>query len=406
MSEIKTQRTEQSIMLDILFVLAVLTFMAFFFYGGRVLIVVSISIISSLITDILCVKIMRKKYEKQDFSAIATGTIIALMMPATISYGILILTNIIAITIGKQIFGGKGKNIFNPAAVGFIFSSICWKETVLMYPRPSDILDLSSNVSNTLYASLTETLSIATTPPVSDIDIMLGRFTGPMGGTHIIILLVCAIVLIFRKSISGIIFGSAFSTIMLFAYIYPKFGATRSESLYYELFSGLTIFGLIFLACDYYTAPKRTSSKLMLGLAIGGLTVIFRHVGNVQNAILYAIIIANPLSISFDNRNTSIRKSIGRLFLKVQKLLIEEKNRDKAIKKISIRTKTTSQDSQQKKTHKLNFFQRLIYKIRRFFRKLIKKIKTKNNKTDSHNSTKTVKPNDKITKNPKNRSDQ
>lgn len=326
MLQSSSRKTEFSAMTDLLFVIAVLTFMSFFYYGTRALIVVGISISASLITDFICVKLRSEKYELKDLSAIVSGAVLALMMPASVPYTTLIIANIISIVIGKQIFGGRGKNIFNCAAVGFLFSSYCWKDAILMYPKPTEQLDLASHVTNTLYQSITQTLNIATTPAISNFDIFLGKFTGPMGAVHIIILLVCAIVLMFRRSISALTFCSGLGSILLFSYLFPKYGDSPLSSVFYELFSGMMVFGLIFLACDFYTAPKTRSSRFLYGILIGVLTILFRHLSDVENGIVFAVIIANPLSIPLDKSTLSFSKITSELFEKYKIILIDKKN--------------------------------------------------------------------------------
>lgn len=307
---IKTQKSERSTMLDILFVLAVLTFMAFYYYGLRAVVVVGISITASVVTDVICLYLRKAESHRPDLSAVVCGATLALMMPASIPYSILVITNIIAITIGKQIFGGKTSSIFNPVAVGYIFSAFCWKDTILMYPRPSEALALSSQVTNTLSQSFSKLLDIATVPPISDIDMMLGKFTGPMGATHILILAVCAVALMFRKSISALTFSAGVGTVLIIGYLIPVFGGSQFASVGYELIGNMMLFGMIFLAGDYYTRPVTRSSRFIYGVLIGVFTAIFRHLGTVENAVVFAVIVANPLRLALDKHSISFSKTV------------------------------------------------------------------------------------------------
>lgn len=293
-------KTENSAVLDTLLITVVLVFMAWFYYGLRAISVTLVSVIASYLTDILCVKLKREKYDYHDLSAVLSGVLMALMMPATVSYHIVIVANFLAITLGKQIFGGKGKNIFNPTIVGFLLSSLCWKETMLFYPKPNDVIEVFSNDFSSLSVSFTQVLGYASTPSVSFVDIALGKFAGPMGATHVVLLIVCAAVLIFRRSASGLTFGSAAAVIGVMAYFYPVFGTTRLTSVVYELSSGMVLFALLFLACDPYTIPKTKSSRFIFGAVTGLLTVLFLRVGKAENAVLYAILIAQPVGISVD----------------------------------------------------------------------------------------------------------
>lgn len=309
---IQSTKTEKSIQLDIIMVLIFLVFMSYFYYGLRALAVVGVSLAASYITDMICVRLRGEKYDfKNDFSAIISGIVLALMMPASVPYHVMVISNIVAVAIGKQIFGYHGKNIFNAVSVGFVFSAFCWSDSVLMYPKPFENLEMTSQVSNTLYQSLTQTLNLAKIPAISDIDIVLGKFTGPMGATHIIVLLVCAVVLMFRRSISALTFCSGLGTMMLFAWIFPKYGDSVLSSLGYELASGMMVFGLLFLACDYNTAPKTRTSRFLYGIIIALMSILFRSVGKVENTIVFAVLVANPLSIPLDKSTLSFSEITG-----------------------------------------------------------------------------------------------
>ncbi len=314
MLQSRSTKTEFSAMADILFVACVLTFMCFYYYGLRAVVVVLISVLSSFFTDFACVKIRKMKYDKKDLTAFVSGAILGLMMPASVPYEIVIGANVFAIIVVKQAFGGHGKNIFSIPAVGFLFASLCWKENVLMYPAPFDSLSLSSHVGNTLTASFTQTLSIAKNPSVSYFDIFLGKFTGPMGATHIMILLVCAVVLMFRRSISALTFCGGLGSFLVFAYIFPRFGDSAQASIFYELFAGMNVFGMMFLACDYHALPKIRFSRLLYGFVVGFLSLLFRKLSSVENAVVFAVVIASPLAISIDKSVVSFWGTTKDLF--------------------------------------------------------------------------------------------
>lgn len=187
-----------------------------------------------------------------------------------------------------------------------------------MYPRPMEALELSSQVDSVLYESLTSVLNIAKVPSVPDFDILLGKFTGPMGATHIVVLLVCALVLMFRRSISALTFCSGLLTTLIFAAFFPKYGDSLLSSLGYELVSGMLVYGMIFLACDYQASPKTRSSRFIYGILIALFSIAFRSLGKVENSIVYAVLIANPLSISLDKSTISFSRMMNSLIYKIK----------------------------------------------------------------------------------------
>lgn len=287
----------------------VLTFITCSYYGLRPLIVVLGSILVSVITDAVCMALQKKKAVAYDWTAVLSGAVLGLMMPVSVPYPVLVAANMAAVILAKQIFGGHGHYFFNIPAVGFLFASLCWPDAVLLYPKVETV-DLASQVSNSLSTSLTQGLNIATIPAVSNFDIMLGKFMGPMGSTHIIILLVAAIVLMGSRSISALAVLPGFFTILFAGYCWPVYGSTRMDSLAYELISGMMVFGLLFLAGDRTTAPRTRAAKLLYSFLIGVLTLIFRRLGGVENAVVFAVLISNPIGLALDRQMLAIGSMI------------------------------------------------------------------------------------------------
>lgn len=321
MLKTKWAKSEKTIMLDIMICLLAILLMSVIYYGWRALIVSGISVITCLITDIYCVSLRKKKYSIYDYSAINAGLAFSLLMPASIPYNILVISCIIMIVVGKQVFGGKENTIFNCVAVGYGISSICWKQYVLSFPlaEPWGKIDLASNVSDELVSSFTNTLDKVTEPAISNFDLILGIFTGPMGTSHIIVLAVCALTLLFNRSISFLTFFSCFGTIMTTAYLFPVLGASRGASVIFELVSGSMLFGVIFLACDYKSMPETKFARFVYGIIIAVLTIIFRRYSHVEVGIVYAVIIANVIAGSLDSTTAGISRMLRQLFKKRDK---------------------------------------------------------------------------------------
>lgn len=315
------QKTERKSVVDMFLISLALVFMSFYYYGPRALVLTLISVLSAYIIDMICVKLRGEKYDFTDFSAPLSGVLMALMMPASVPYYIVVLSNVLAITLGKQFFGGRGKNVFNPTVVGFILASMCWSGDILSYPKPEETLPVASEISVPLSSSLTYVLGYASKPSVSVVDIFIGKFTGPMGATHVVIILVCAIILICRRSASFLTFFGGTGTIAVLAYFFEFFGSNAVTAVFYELVSGTVLFSMLFFACDYYTIPKSKSSRLLYGIIIGILTIIIQVVGNVENAILYALIIAAPVGIVLDESAFSF----GREFRRIKRKLFKKK---------------------------------------------------------------------------------
>lgn len=368
----KPMSKERAASLQLLLVIAVLTFMACFYYGLRPLLLVGCSIITSVAVDFVCLKLRKKKGVPGDLSAVVTGGVFALMLPASAPYEMAIAAIGLSVAFIKHAFGGKGNYIFNVPAAAFLFASICWRDAMLLYPK-TETLDMTSTVSQSLGISLSRSLNLATTPAISGFDIMLGKFPGPMGGTHIIILLVCAVVLIGLRAISASTFFGALVTVLSIGWLWPQFGDSRGSSLYYELVSGMLVFGVVFLACDYGTVPKIRSSRLIYGVLIGLLTALFRRVGHVENAVVCGVLLANPIGLSLDRTMAAV----GRMLQSFQKQNI--KKRKKALKnkaaivakeaeELALRTAGINNKPEARASRKHTPAQRIFFFIRRFIK--------------------------------------
>lgn len=301
-----SKKTEFSISTDMLIVLIILSAIAVYYYGIRALIITLISSLTSVITDLICLKIQKRKSDWQDLSSLITGLVLALMMSAGAPYFAVIIAAAFSIIIGKHAFGGYGYAIFNCPAVGFLFISLCFSEFMFSYPKPFEYLPNESLIPvGSLYPSMTKSILFTDTSIVSIIDLVVGKFNGPMGTNYIIVLIISALFLVFRRSISAISLFTQLGIVFLFTFFSKEMDLIHTIHI---LSSGMLLFGIIFLSCDYSTIPKTKSSRFIYGIITAVLTLIFQYYAKVENAIVYAVIISAPLGIELDRRALSFAK--------------------------------------------------------------------------------------------------
>jgi len=237
---------------------------------------------------------MGKKPNRRDVSAIVTGLILPLMMPASIPYFVVAIACAFAIFVAKAPFGGTGQNVFNPAAAGFSFVAFSFGELLFTYPPPAMILPVFGPVE------------FIVPPPGLGHDILdtiLGNYPGPMGGTNILILLACLLYLVFRGTVRWVVPVSFFASVGLMALAFPRGPAVGLASVGFELATGLVLFGGIFLLGDPVTTPVRVPAKIAFGVAAGIAVMLFRHYGRnieVGEQITYAILLMNAMVWGFD----------------------------------------------------------------------------------------------------------
>ncbi len=293
------KRRPKRIYADQLICFSALAIMAASRNGMRAVVLVMVSILTSIIVDMICCKMSKKVYNPRDLSTIAAGFCIALMMPASISYILIICGSALAIGV-KHIFGGKDNYIFNPTAVTLAFLIICYPSQLLLYPKPGEILPIFGEITSPLSSGIQSYLiKLGAAQDMSWLDVVLGNFQGPMGTSHVLIIIVCALCLLFRRSISGMVTITSLSTIVIVATLFPLHEGFLN-TLVYELIGGYLLFGLLFLANDPQTVPKSQLGKLYYGISIGVLAMLFRYFGKVEGSFVFALLAANALSIRLD----------------------------------------------------------------------------------------------------------
>ena len=292
---IKSKDTTNIIMTDILIAMIFLVILSFLYFGSRALLIIFVSVVISYFLDLICVSIRKKAFSLPDISSIVTGTIIALLMPAKVPMYVVISSCVFGVLIAKQCFGGLGQNIFNPAAAGVAFSSLCWPDLMFIYPVPDIAVETGIMSESVCYI-----LKLGAHPNISIIDMLLGKQPGPIGTVHILVIISCVMWLIIRKSIYWPKILSFVISCVTIAVIFPRIHSARFLSVVYELFSGSLLFGAVFMITDPVTAPKYNISKIFYGAIIGVLTMIFRYIGGFSQGICFSILIANSLSFSLD----------------------------------------------------------------------------------------------------------
>lgn len=307
-------------MTDLIIVLCPLSIISIYYYGARAAAVILITSAASLLTDFICIKLRRKKADKKDLSALIAGLIIALMVPASIPYHIAAIAAVFAITIGKHAFGGPGREIFSPAAVGFLFAAVNFRENMFAFPRHFESLPLKAVIYPETHASMINSFFQTSTAHVPAIDILIGKFYGGMGTTCIIILAVAAAALILRRVIPALTFIAGTAVFMLFSFIF--YGYDIFSALYASA-GGMFLFGFIFLCSDYKGAERAKSSSLLYGTTIGALTALFTYYGSSECAIVCASVIAAPLRVEFDLKAAVMIREIRKGVMGIPKKLSE-----------------------------------------------------------------------------------
>ena len=281
---VRDKMTTSKIMQLVVLALLPATLFGIYNFGLRALLVVVITVASSVFFEWIYDKLMHKKNTITDFSAVVTGLLLALNMPASIPLWMPVLGSAFAIIVVKQLFGGLGQNFMNPALAArcFLLTSFA----LFMNNFSSAKLGFDSLTGATPLAQLRagETVDLA--------SLVIGRIPGTIGEVSVIALLIGAIYMVVRKVISPVIPLIYIGTVFVFTFLFGGFNLTYSLS---EICAGGLIFGAFFMATDYVTSPITPKGQYVYGIILGVLTGLFRLFGGSAEGVSYAIIISNLL---------------------------------------------------------------------------------------------------------------
>jgi electron transport complex protein RnfD len=264
-----------------------------FIFGLSALWVIVLGVISALVTEGLLQFFTKRKLTILDGSAFLTGLLLAYNLPPKVPFWLPIVGSFFAVAIGKQVFGGLGQNIFNPALVGRVFLMASWPKYMTTFTRS---LSYDAITSATPLALIKEGRIIEN---ISYWDLFLGKRGGCIGEVCILALLFGAAFLLVRGYISWHIPTTYILTVGLFTYIFGPKSFFSGDWLFHVLSGGL-ILGAFFMATDYVTSPLTRKGQVIFGIGCGLITAVIRLWGGYPEGVSYAILMMNAATPIID----------------------------------------------------------------------------------------------------------
>ena len=272
------------IMLDVMLALTPALIVGIWMHGWRSLVVTVVAIASCVLLEWLYGKVTKTRNTVIDGSAMVTGMLLAMTLPATVPYWLVVAGSAFAIIFVKALCGGLGQNVFNPAlsARGF-----------MMLVAPKYMVRFLS-VDGVTEATPLHHMVMPALPEESLLDMFLGNCPGSIGEISALALLLGGAYLVWRKVISVRIPLAYLGTVAVLTLVFSKTGHPL-EWMTYSLLSGGVMLGAIFMATDYATSPATPVGQWIFGVGCGALTVLFRYYGIFPEGVTYAILIMNAL---------------------------------------------------------------------------------------------------------------
>jgi len=267
-------------------------------FGLNALWVTLAGVIAAVLTELTLEVFTKKKITIFDGSAVITGILLAFNLPSNVPLWLPVSGAIFSIAIGKQVFGGIGQNIFNPALVGRVFLMASWPKYMTTFVKP---FNYDAVASATPLAALKEGRILENIPYL---DLFLGNRAGCIGEVCILALLIGAAYLLIKGYISWHIPVIYIVTTALFTYTFGGKALFGGDWLFQILTGGL-ILGAFFMATDYVATPLTIRGQVIFGIGCGLLTAIIRLWGGYPEGVSYAILIMNGATPFIDRYTKS-----------------------------------------------------------------------------------------------------
>ena len=285
--------TTASVMKDVLIALLPATVWGIYVFGIRAALVVLTCVVASVVFEALTQLLLRRTVTIADCSAAVTGLLLGLNLSPAVPFYVPIIGSAFAIIVVKQLFGGIGKNVMNPALAARVFLMLAWTGEMTLFPAAYDRVGLGVDA----VASATPLIALkqGALPSESLFDLFLGRTGGCIGEISVLLLLVGGVYLLVRRVIAWHIPVSFLGTVALLTLLFPQGGVDRIDFMLASLCSGGLMLGALFMATDYVTSPVTPVGRLIFGAGCGALVVFLRYFSGYNEGVSFAILIMNAL---------------------------------------------------------------------------------------------------------------
>ena len=287
---VRSKVNTSSIMLTVLIALLPSALFGVYNFGPHALMLILITVAVCVATEAIYEKIVHKKLTIQDYSAAVTGLLLALNLPPNAPWWIAVIGGVFAILVVKQLFGGLGQNIMNPALGARCFLLISFTGRMTNFAVPSEAW---GNIADTV-SGATPLAALKAGESVNWVNLFFGNIQGTIGETSALAILIGAAILLAKGIIDFRIPLTYIGSFAIFVLLFGGHGFNLNYLLCH-LFGGGLMLGAWFMATDYVTTPITKRGQLVYGVCLGIFTGLFRIFGGSAEGVSYAIIFCNLL---------------------------------------------------------------------------------------------------------------
>lgn len=293
-----TKTSTKSLMRDVVIALLPAVVVSVLFYGWSELLVLGVSVASCVLLEYLITKyLLKTSCTIGDWSAVITGVLLALNLPATTPWWVVFIGAVVAIGIAKMTFGGLGQNLFNPALVGRVFLLISFPTYMTDWTKPQGFITNSivDAYSGATPLGIAKGFGPEATEAMDYLNMLFLNIGGSAGELSAIALLLGFAYLLIRRVIRPYITLSILATVAVFSGIFWAINPAEYTDPLFNILTGGLLLGSIFMATDYVTSPMSNWGGVIFGVGIGIITMLIRYFGAYPEGVSFAILIMNSV---------------------------------------------------------------------------------------------------------------
>ncbi len=283
-----TRRIMYTVSLTLLPALAVSVWV-FGWEAARVLVLAAVFCIG---LEALIARLVSYKIDFLDGSSLLTGILLAMNLPANSPWWLILIGSLVAIIIGKQVFGGLGQNIFNPALVARVFLLISFPVEMTAWPKPFAGVDAATGATP---LGILKTEGVGALAKTNLADLAIGSMGGSLGEISAIALLLGAAYMIYKRYITWEVPILFIGTVFVFSGIFWVIDPTKYADPLFHILTGGVFLGAFYMATDMVTSPLTFKGRLIFGFGCGLFTIIIRMFGSYPEGVSFAILLMNAM---------------------------------------------------------------------------------------------------------------
>ena len=286
-----------------------------YFFGLRALLVIAVATAGALLPEWIATRAKNTNTLK-DGSAVITGVLLALTLPPGLPLWMAFAGGVVAVALGKLLFGGIGYSVFNPALVGRAFLQAAFPVAMTTWMvQQGGFFDLSgATLASPFLQSEVDAVSTATplaqmkfdAQPTAPSDLLLGTTSGSLGETSALLILLGGAYLAARRVLNWRIPVSIFASVFVFGSVLHWIDPAAYPPGWFHLLAGGLMLGAVYMATDPVTSPITQRGCWLFGAGIGLLVVVIRTFGGLPEGVMYAILLMNA-AVPLINRVTQPR---------------------------------------------------------------------------------------------------